>query len=150
MELIQINSDSLENTTDLAKKIGSRLKGGEIIELVGDLGSGKTTFVSGLVKGANSDDIVSSPTFVISKIYTNDKLRIYHYDLYRLDQADLTIHELKDIMAFSNSVILIEWPGVIDSFLDVDKMIIEFKYEKDINKRLIEIKYNKSLEYLIK
>jgi tRNA threonylcarbamoyladenosine biosynthesis protein TsaE len=144
-----VDINSLQDSLSLAQKIGAKLKGGEIIELVGDLGSGKTTFVSGIVLGAKSDDIVSSPSFVISKKYKTPKLEIYHFDFYRLDKSDLIGHELRDIVDQDNAVALIEWPGMIDSFINKNKMIIEFSYLEDINKRHLKIKYDKALGYLI-
>ncbi|HUY53392.1 MAG TPA: tRNA (adenosine(37)-N6)-threonylcarbamoyltransferase complex ATPase subunit type 1 TsaE, partial [Candidatus Dormibacteraeota bacterium] len=89
----QVDINAVGDTLTLAKKIGSKLKGGEVIELVGDLGSGKTTFVSGIALGAKSHDLVSSPTFVISKKYKTPTLEIYHFDLYRLDESEMIIHE---------------------------------------------------------
>jgi tRNA threonylcarbamoyladenosine biosynthesis protein TsaE len=145
----QIVSNSVEETLTLANKIGARLKGGEVIELVGDLGSGKTTFVSGLVFGAKSKDIVSSPTFVISKRYKTPTLDIHHFDFYRLDRSDKIVHELSDALGQNDAVVLIEWPGIVDTFFKNPKMVIEFSYLHDANKRHIEMKYNKKLEYLI-
>jgi len=145
----QINSESVEETLSLANKIGSKLKGGEIIELVGDLGSGKTTFVSGIVAGAKSQDIVSSPTFVISKLYKTPTLEIHHFDFYRLDRSDAIIYEITDALNQNNAVVIIEWPGIINAFIDKAKLIIEFSYLQDINKRQISIKCDKPLEYLI-
>jgi tRNA threonylcarbamoyladenosine biosynthesis protein TsaE len=144
----RIDTNSVKETLTLAETIGSRLKGGEIIELIGDLGSGKTTFVSGVATGAKSQDVVSSPTFMISKIYKTPKLNIYHFDFYRLNESDLAIHELTDAMDQNNAVILIEWPGVVDDLLKEDKVTIKFSYLPDINKRRIEMKYDLALEYL--
>jgi tRNA threonylcarbamoyladenosine biosynthesis protein TsaE len=144
-----IDSNSVRDTLNLAEEVGSKLKGGEIIELIGDLGSGKTTFVRGLVQGANSADVVSSPTFMIKKEYLTPDLKIYHFDFYRLDQSDLIIHELSDAVSEPKSVVLIEWPKVINLANMGDKIIFEFIYNKDINKRKIKIKYDNSLGYLI-
>ncbi len=66
---LQIDTTSPEDTLNLAAKIGARLRGGEVIELVSDLGGGKTVFVRGLAKGMGSDDQVASPTFTISREY---------------------------------------------------------------------------------
>jgi tRNA threonylcarbamoyladenosine biosynthesis protein TsaE len=66
MGMMKIVTNSPEQTIDVAKSIGARLKGGECIELTSDVGGGKTTFVRGLVSGAGSTDHVSSPTFTIS------------------------------------------------------------------------------------
>jgi tRNA threonylcarbamoyladenosine biosynthesis protein TsaE len=145
----QINSNSVDDTLSLAKLVGSNLKGGEIIELVGDLGSGKTTFVSGLVAGAKSEDIVSSPTFMIKKEYKTPKFIIYHFDFYRLEGSDLIIHELSDATSEPNSVVVIEWPTILNTPNMGKKIIFEFSYLEDINKRHIKIRYDQEVGYLI-
>jgi len=84
MDTLRITSESPEATEQLAEAIGRRLTGGEVIELVSDLGGGKTTFVRGLARGLGSADVVSSPTFTVSKVYKADKLELHHFDFYRL------------------------------------------------------------------
>ena len=66
---LKLSSNNAEQTELIAVAIGKRLRGGEMIELVSDLGGGKTTFTRGLARGAGSSDVVSSPTFTISKVY---------------------------------------------------------------------------------
>jgi tRNA threonylcarbamoyladenosine biosynthesis protein TsaE len=149
MVIKQIDSNSTEDTLSFAYSVGVKLRGGEIIELIGDLGSGKTTFVGGLVKGAGSSDIVSSPTFMIKKEYRAPNLEIYHFDFYRLDKSDLIVHELADAISQPKSVIIIEWPKVMKLPKLGSKISFEFNYEADINKRHIEIKYDEKLGYLI-
>jgi tRNA threonylcarbamoyladenosine biosynthesis protein TsaE len=145
----QIVANSVEDTLLLGKIIGSRLKGGEIIELIGDLGSGKTTFVSGLVAGTKSQDNVSSPTFMIKKIYNTEKFEIHHLDFYRLESSDLIKHEVDEIVSDKNTVIVIEWPNILDNILPYEKVSINFKYEKDINKRIIDLEFNETFKYLM-
>ena len=145
----QIKSKSVDDTLKLARTVGERLIGGEIIELIGDLGSGKTTFVRGLVSGANSSDAVSSPTFMIKKEYKTPSLKIFHFDFYRLESSDLIVHELEDLVKKSDSVIVIEWPKVIPMPNLEKKIIFEFLYQEDINKRSIKITYDQKLGYLI-
>jgi tRNA threonylcarbamoyladenosine biosynthesis protein TsaE len=145
----EINSNSIEDTLHLAKAIGTKLRGGEIIELIGDLGSGKTTFVSGLVDGTGSEDIVSSPTFMIKKEYATQDLIIHHFDFYRLDKSDLIIHELEDAIAQPKSVVVIEWPKVIKLPNMGSRISFEFFYEKEIYKRIIKIESDDKLGYLI-
>jgi tRNA threonylcarbamoyladenosine biosynthesis protein TsaE len=70
MNRLELVSKDAEQTENIAHLIGARLRGGEVIELVSDLGGGKTTFTRGLADGAGSKDIVASPTFIVSKVYT--------------------------------------------------------------------------------
>ena len=91
---LQIDSGSLADTLALAEKIGRRVKGGETIELVSDLGGGKTAFVSGLAKGMGSRDSVSSPSFTLSNVYQADNISLHHFDFYRLSDPGILRDEL--------------------------------------------------------
>jgi tRNA threonylcarbamoyladenosine biosynthesis protein TsaE len=141
---------NLGELEELAIEIGSRLKGGEIIELRGDLGSGKTTFVSSLVKGTGCKEKVSSPTFVIKKLYKTKEFDIHHFDFYRLQSKDQILYELREIVNDKNSVIIIEWPDILDDILPPNKVKIKFIYDEDLNKRIINIDYPEELKYLFK
>jgi tRNA threonylcarbamoyl adenosine modification protein YjeE len=94
----QAVTKTAEETEALAEKIGRRLQGGEVIELISDLGGGKTTFVRGLVRGLGSSAKVSSPTFTISKLYKAPKHEVFHFDFYRLPEAGLMAAELADVV----------------------------------------------------
>src|SRR5688572_15811906 len=86
-------TDSL-STENFAETIGSQLKGGEIIELIGDVGAGKTTFARGLARGVGSTDRVTSPTFTVSNVYESGRIILKHYDFYRLNDLAIIKNEL--------------------------------------------------------
>lgn len=144
----QTNSESPERTEALAEKIGHNLKGGEVIELISDLGGGKTTFVRGLARGFGTTDRVASPTFTISKVYTQGERAIHHFDFYRLDQAGLMDHELADVLSDSRDTTVIEWGEVVSHILPKDRLSISFK-KVDDEQRLITFAYPESLAYLM-
>ena len=146
---LQIISTGSEKTEELGAKIGSHLKGGEVIELTSDLGGGKTTFTRGLVKGAGSLDHVSSPTFTVSKVYKAKDLQIHHFDFYRLPEAGIMAYEIADLLNDKQNVLILEWAGVAEDILPKNRLIIKFITTSDTD-RTIEFKYSKSLEYLIK
>ena len=101
-------SNSVEETLDIAKEFARGLKGGEVILLEGVLGSGKTVFVKGVAEVLKIDDIITSPSFSVMNIYEG-KLRLYHFDLYRIDDL-LEIEELlMDYLYLPESVVMIEW-----------------------------------------
>ncbi len=102
-----MRSMSEAETEAIAQSLAGQLRGGEIIELVGDIGAGKTTFVRGLARGLGSADHVSSPTFTVCNIYQGN-LSIYHCDFYRLGDDALIKQELEDMMAPDHLVVL-EW-----------------------------------------
>ncbi|HEX5455915.1 MAG TPA: tRNA (adenosine(37)-N6)-threonylcarbamoyltransferase complex ATPase subunit type 1 TsaE [Candidatus Saccharimonadales bacterium] len=137
-ELVVTSPDEI-STLQIADKLARQLKGGELIELVGDLGSGKTTFVKGLAKGLGSKDPVSSPSFVLKNTY-DGRLRLNHFDLYRLSDPGLIKHEIKDALDEKDSVTAVEWAGATGEVLPEKRIIIELIPQKD-DKRRIKISY---------
>ena len=103
-------TESPEETQALGEKIGKTLKGGDVIALVGDLGTGKTCLTQGIARGAGiaSNEIVSSPSYILINEY-NGKLPIYHIDLYRLENkeeiAELGLSEYVE----GDGICIIEW-----------------------------------------
>ncbi|NLT77283.1 MAG: tRNA (adenosine(37)-N6)-threonylcarbamoyltransferase complex ATPase subunit type 1 TsaE, partial [Planctomycetes bacterium] len=83
-----ITSDSAEQTMALGRTLGGRLRGGEVLAIVGPLGSGKTHLIKGIAEGAGAPDAreVNSPTFVLVNEYAG-RLDLYHIDAYRLDSV---------------------------------------------------------------
>lgn len=145
---ITVTSESAAATERLAELLGSRLKGGECIELVSDLGGGKTTFTRGLVKGAGSLDSVASPTFTISRVYSSPKFNIHHFDFYRLQDAGLAAYELEDLLSDSGIVIVVEWGGVVESVLPDKRMTIEIA-QKGNGHRELRLVTPDDLKYLL-
>ncbi len=115
---LDIISNSPEETIELGRKIGSQLKGGEVVAVCGALSSGKTHLIKGIAAGAGAKDSrqVNSPTFVIVNEYTG-RVDIYHIDAYRLN----SIGEFEmigfDDFCYPRSVVLIEWADKIESAL---------------------------------
>ena len=110
-------------TQDFGSEFGVLLKGGEVIELRGDLGAGKTTFVRGLVRGLKSLDQVASPTYTLSKVYRG-RLRVHHFDFYRLTTPDFIIHELGEVMHEPDGVTIIEWADAVSKLLPEKRIVI--------------------------
>lgn len=138
-EIIVITCSSLE-TSSLAGKIGKKLREGDIIALSGELGSGKTCFTGGIARGLGVDEKyqITSPTFTLINEYPA-KLRLCHFDVYRLngcsDLDDLGYEEY-----FSgNSVVVIEWAEKIAPVIPERAIHVNFEYI-DENKRKITIK----------
>jgi tRNA threonylcarbamoyladenosine biosynthesis protein TsaE len=109
-------------------RLGPLLKNGDVICLVGDLGSGKTTFVQGLVAGWGSLDQVTSPTFVLVNLYRRfDGERFYHLDAYRLTDGR-EAEELDLETMVEGGVLAIEWAERIDSALPTDYLRVTLRY----------------------
>jgi len=139
---------SSQETEALAAQIGKQLTGGEVIELVSDLGGGKTTFVRGLVKGMGSEDLVSSPTFTISQIYNSGDIQLRHFDFYRLQEAGLVGYEIGEDFNNPHIVTVIEWSSIVQHLLPKDRMTIYFSKINENGRKLI-ITYPKKLDYLV-
>ena len=112
-------SNSPEETIELGRKIGSQLKGGEVVAVCGSLGSGKTHLIKGITAGAGATEAgkVTSPTFVIINEYKG-RLDVYHIDAYRLDSiAEFEMIGFDDYCQ-RQSVVVIEWADKIESALE--------------------------------
>lgn len=124
-------------TQELARKIGALLKGGEVIELVGDVGAGKTTFVKGLAKGLAIEEDVQSPSFTISRVYdARDNLRLAHYDFYRLGDAGIMKDELTEMIQDPEVITVIEWADIVEGVLPKNRLTIRFESPTETTRTL--------------
>jgi tRNA threonylcarbamoyladenosine biosynthesis protein TsaE len=108
----EFRSASPAETFNFGHQLGARLKGGEILLLSGPLGAGKTLFVKGICSALGIDkEDVTSPSFTLVNPYTG-RLRLYHIDLYRLDEGAGAAHavDLDELLIDEQAVIVIEWP----------------------------------------
>ena len=125
------------HTRQLAEKLGGLLKGGEVIELRGDVGAGKTTFVKGLALGLGIEEDVQSPSFTISRVYeARDGLRLAHYDFYRLVDAGIMNDELAETMQDTLTVTVIEWADIVEGVLPKDRLTISFESPTETSRAL--------------
>lgn len=143
-----IFSESAEQTEILAESIGRALRGGEVIELVSDLGGGKTTFTRGLARGAGSSDHVSSPTFTISQMYEAPHFSLYHFDFYRLHEPGLIEHELAESVDQPYAVTVVEWAEKLQHVLPDNRLTIHIKHAANGGRELT-LRYPDSLQYLV-
>lgn len=119
--------ESEQAMKDYGRQIGEQLHGGEVIELIGDVGAGKTTFVKGLAAGLGVDEAVQSPSFTISRVYeARDDLQLVHYDFYRLADAGILNDELAETMNDALNITVIEWADIVDGILPKERMSIMF------------------------
>jgi|SRR6266496_3484027 len=112
MPICEVESSSAEETFNFGRQVGERLNGGEILLLSGPLGAGKTVLIKGICAALGIDDEeVTSPTFTLVNPHEG-RLRLYHIDLYRLDEGETAAHavDLDDMLSEETAVIVIEWP----------------------------------------
>ncbi len=135
---LEITSNSPEETIEVGLKIGSQLKGGEVVGVCGALGSGKTHLIKGIAAGAGAGDSrqVNSPTFVIVNEYSG-RMDIYHIDAYRLNSiAEFEMLGFDDYCG-GQSVVLIEWADKIESALEhINYIRIELFHEGPAKRRI--------------
>lgn len=114
-------SNSEQETYDFAKKFASTLKGGKIIGLAGDLGAGKTVFTKGLAAGLGVKQTITSPTFVLMKIYDVKKptiKKLVHIDAYRIKSAqNLIAIGTDEYFNKADTITIIEWVDKIKKIL---------------------------------
>ena len=109
----------------LGRTIGAALRGGEVLELVGDVGAGKTTLTKGIAETLEITDPIQSPTFTISRVYmAPNGLELHHYDFYRLGEAGIMGDEIQEVMARDENVTIIEWAGAVNDVLPADRLVV--------------------------
>jgi tRNA threonylcarbamoyladenosine biosynthesis protein TsaE len=143
---MHVISKSEEETKNLGKEIASRVKGGEVFALFGDLGSGKTVFAKGFAHGLKIKQTITSPTFGIIKIYpvkSGNVKNLIHIDAYRLNSASEGQNiGLSELIDNHNNVLLVEWPEKIWPLIKEKSIAIKFSLIDGSN-RDIEIKGTK-------
>jgi len=146
----QVETQCETETKELARKLAQRLIGGEVICLVGELGSGKTTFVQGLAEGLGIEAPIISPTFTIVREYFG-RLSLFHIDAYRLN--GLSVDEIQKQIGLwdymeRGGVVAIEWADLIADALPSERLDIIFSHTE--NGRLIKFEpHGKIYEHLV-
>lgn len=132
-------SNSEMDTIKLGKKIASQLKKGDIIILLGDLGSGKTKLTEGILSYFGLQNEISSPTFTIVNEYDTEKLKIFHFDLYRLADID-EFFAIGGEEYFEKGASIIEWGEMLEGYIPKKYLKLEFSRDNvNENKRIIKI-----------
>ena len=133
---------SLEHLKQISKKISQKLKNGDCVFLIGEIGVGKTTLTRHLINNIQSqkglkETEVQSPTFNLLYEYEIKDLKIMHYDLYRIKKTE----ELEHLGIFSENektIKIVEWPGLIKTPL-TNKLEVHLEYGKNDNERKMNI-----------
>jgi tRNA threonylcarbamoyladenosine biosynthesis protein TsaE len=144
-------SRSAEHTRRLGVRLGKLLQGGEIIGLVGELGTGKTCFVRGLTEGleVSRETWIRSPTFTLVNEYQG-RLPIYHIDLYRIESTgELQELNLREYL-YSNGVSLIEWFEYFPAGEIEDHLEVELAYREGSKRQLTFLPHGARYEDLVK
>ncbi len=122
---------------EFGREFAKKLHAPAVIELVGDVGAGKTTFVRGLAEGLGVKEPVTSPSFTISKEYAFDGGILIHYDFYRLQDPGLMLGDLEESLNDPSAIVLVEWADSVAGILPEDRIRIEIKYLDDGGREII-------------
>lgn len=124
---------------DLGATFARRLQPGDVVALLGDLGSGKTCFTRGVCAGLGVREHVASPTFVLMNVYHGLSLTVYHFDFYRIT----TLRQVRDLgfeeFLIGSGVCIIEWAERAAELLPVNRFDVRFDLGENENERLIRI-----------
>lgn len=141
LELMQYISNSAASTQAFGRAFGQQLPPNSIVCFFGDLGAGKTTFIKGLAAGilAGSENEVNSPTFTYLNVYRGPITTLYHFDLYRLRDADEFMSMGFDEMFYAGGICCIEWSEKIAALLPQEAICVSLTHLGETS-RQIEIR----------
>lgn len=138
---MEIKLNNLEETEKFGIKLGKLLKRGDILCLNGDLGAGKTTLTKSIGLGLGVDEYITSPTFALINQYSG-RIPVYHFDVYRLENA----HELYDLgfddYFYGNGVCIIEWADKIERMIPKERTVIDIEKGNNVDGRILKISGN--------
>lgn len=148
---MEFEVNSIEETTNLGVALGKLLNSGDIICLTGDLGTGKTHITKGISRGLGITDNITSPTFTIVNEYDSGRLKLYHFDVYRVSDPDEIYAIGFDDYIFGDGVSIIEWANYIEEILPNDYLHIYI--QKDLTKgenyrKIIVTPYGEKYSYV--
>lgn len=129
---MEFQVNSIKETTNIGFQLGKLLNSGDIICLTGDLGTGKTHITKGIAGGLGINDTITSPTFNIVNEYDSGRLKLNHFDVYRVSDPDEIYAIGFDDYIFSDSVSIIEWANYIEEILP--KEFLHINISKDLAK----------------
>ena len=135
------NCKSVEETQDLAKKLARNINPGITISLIGDLGTGKTTFTKGFARQMGIKDHVTSPTFKLISEYQGEKYKLNHIDAYRMNgPEDFLNIGGEEYLLSKNSITIIEWGDLLNDILPPKTIRVNFtRIKSPKESRKIEI-----------
>lgn len=137
MKTFKITTHSATETQNLGKRLASKLSGGNLLSLTGDLGAGKTCFTQGLAKGLGIQNPITSPTFNLIKEYKG-RMPFYHFDVYRLKSLSELVDLGYEEYFYSDGVTAIEWGDRVRELLPPDYLEVRFERSLEETTREIE------------
>ena len=123
-------------------ELARNAEAGDVIALIGDLGTGKTTLTKYIAEGLGVKETISSPTFTIVKEYKSGRLPLYHFDVYRLGDGEEFLDIGAEEFLYGDGVCVIEWADIVSAVLPENAIAVKLSYGETEGTRIIQI-YNK-------
>ena len=123
-------------TKKFATDVAQTLKKGDVIALVGDLGTGKTTLSKYIAEALGITEIITSPTFTIVQEYHSGRLPLYHFDVYRVDDIEEMYRIGYEEYFYGEGVCIVEWADIVEEIIPEDAKVIFIEYGEDEGERL--------------
>ncbi|HHU16961.1 MAG TPA: tRNA (adenosine(37)-N6)-threonylcarbamoyltransferase complex ATPase subunit type 1 TsaE [Clostridiales bacterium] len=133
--VIQNELDTKRFGIELAQK----LKPGDIVALIGDIGTGKTTLTKSIAEGLGITEMITSPTFAIVQEYMSGRIPLYHFDVYRLNSEEEMYELGYEEYFFGKGVCVVEWADKILELIPQDSIIISIEYGTNEEQRIYHI-----------
>lgn len=127
------------DTRAFGLELAEKLQPGDVIALVGDLGTGKTALTRYIAEGLGVSETISSPTFTIVKEYSSGRIPLFHFDVYRLSDGEELLDIGADEYLNGNGVCIIEWADIVADVLPEDAIIIQLLYGENEGERIAKI-----------
>ena len=135
--IVKLNSEA--DTRMLGLEIANALEPGDVVALIGDLGTGKTALTKYIAEGLGVKEEISSPTFTIIKEYKSGRLPLYHFDVYRLGSGEELLDIGAEDMLEGDGACVIEWADIVADVLPEDSLVVSLDYGADENERTAQI-----------
>lgn len=135
----RIKLDSEDATRTLGLEIADALEPGDVVALIGDLGTGKTALTKYIAEGLGIKEEISSPTFTIIKEYKSGRLPLYHFDVYRLGSGEELLDTGAEELIDGDGACVIEWADTVADVLPADSLVVSLGYGDSENERTAEI-----------
>lgn len=140
--MLEFIVDNVNDTMSLGKHLGEKTRPGDIICLTGDLGAGKTHFTKGIALGLQIYDQITSPTFTIVNEYEGGRLKLFHFDVYRVNDPDEIYNIGFDEYIFDKGVSIIEWANYISELIPEDYISVHITKLPELGENFRKIVIN--------
>jgi len=136
--MIQKVTASPAETTALGFCLGRALQAGDVVCVIGELGTGKTHFAKGIARGLGIERDVTSPSYTILQIYEG-RIPLYHFDLYRMETADELFDIGFDEFIYGRGACIVEWADRFLAYMPQERLTVSLEYGRDAAERSVKV-----------